>query len=336
MNEQQGPAQNTAGKLQSFSLEEHNLFFTSLNHICADFSSDVQQIQSLLKDNSVKLPIDYNETREKNVDNFSSVLRQFADKSDDVLIEMTGTSGEPTRISKRDLRTVISIGKRVGLKNSRNRNFLQIVAFNHLVTLFDAAMQDIAEVIFRYYPLSMLPNENGAVLPNMSYADILNAADMVQLKEKIVAKELESFARGSIRKQITLFNKILNSKYYQDNKGKFSINISVQGVGSIIEIRETRNIHVHNKGIVNKQYFSKINEYFDEINKGVKDAAKRVQFDGSIVGILAEGDFREITEDYVMKSIFNLEEIIAEIYDSFVMKFVSKEEQQRILRRDGF
>lgn len=314
-------------------LDEYNLFYTELSRILHDFNSDIEQIKLLLSDTVVKMPSGYDESSERNAETFERIFNEMDGKGDDevaMVVESEGTKS----ITKRDLRSIVSLTKNVILKAKRNRNFLHIVAFNHLVSLFDATMQDLAEALFKQHPFAMVPHAKGATLPTMNYVDILNATSIDYLKGKMMEKELETFGRLSIREQIIFFNKILCTDFLYMQKQQAPIDVDKQLIGSVVEMRETRNVHVHNKGLVNRQYQGKVREYYDEVNKGEKDASKHLHYmspDGSYAGL---GKFREITDRYIEDSIWKLIHLANAIRTSFIDKFISVEEQGRIQSRE--
>lgn len=330
MDEQQGKPEVGEAKDLSISLSEFNLFWSSIVGIVSDFHSDVEQIVSLLQDTTVKMPSEYDENLSDKVSVFERMFVSMADKGEDDYIEYTNYDETDGSMSKRQLREIVNLSKRILTRDKRNKNFLMIISFNHLVSLFDGAMMDFAEALFKKSPYAMVPLDKGATIPTMNYLEILNAKGIEELKQSIIERELFNFGFKSLRQQIQFFNKVLTANIPSMQKQKSPIAAEEQTIGSIIEIRETRNIHVHNKGIINQQYSNKIQEYFSEVNSKIKDPSKRLFFTATKPGIgngyYAQGDFREITSDYLNESIRKLTHLLNSIATALNEKFLSKEE----------
>lgn len=311
-------------------LAEVNLFWFSLTRIISDFHSDVEQIKLQLQDTVVKMPSEHDVSVAEAASKFEEIFLSMSSKGEDDFAYVKNANGTTSLISKRDLRSITDAGRQILVKNKRNKNFLNIICFNHLVSLFDGAILDFADTLFKKYPFAMVPRDRGATIPTMNYVEILNAVNVEQLQQEIRERELFSFGFKSIREQILFFNKILNADNHLMHKQKSPIAVDDQLIGSIIEIRETRNAHVHNKGIINNQYQTKIQQYFNEVNSRIKDSSKHIRFNnprlGSPKGYFAPGDFREITEDYINDSIWKLTHLLNSIRTALNEKFISQDE----------
>ncbi|UPL50556.1 hypothetical protein [Hymenobacter sublimis] len=310
---------------------EYNVFWAHLLRIVSDFQSDVEQIRLMLKNADVQMPWGYDESLENPPQVFCDAYNYVKDKGEDDIAYLLADDQQPYPVSKKLLRFFIETTNTVRLKNARNRNFLNIMCFTHLVSLFDAAMQDFASALFNKYPFAMVPLDKGATVPSMNYIDILNARSVEQLKDEIIQRELLSFGFKSIKDQLSYFNKILNRQFIDMKAQHVSIGVDDNIIGSIIEIRETRNIHVHNKGVVNRLYSQKLCEFYDVINKNKKDGEKKY-YTSPDANNYTNGDFKEITERYLQDAIWKCEHLLIAIKDDMADKFISKDEQSDLMK----
>jgi len=87
----------------------------------------------------------------------------------------------------------------------------------------------------------------------MAYKEILEFRDLAELREKIKEREILEFSYSSFKDKVKILEK------------KFSINLNDGGLNYevIIEILTTRNIYLHNDGIINEVYLvSNLNTTF--------------------------------------------------------------------------
>jgi hypothetical protein len=321
-------ADNQAGSEGLYNIFEYNIFWTELSRITSDFGSDVEQTRLPLQRIAVTLPsYGYNEIFEQEglLSEYESLFDTLSDKNENDVAYLKLDNGKHQSITKKRLRHMLQSFRIAAIKNKRNRNFLHITSFVHLVTLFDAAMQDIILALFKEYPYSMVPIDKGATIQSVSYTDVLNSSNIDELKNQMIEREVLLFGYKSISEQIKFINKILIRTFWQMQKGSFTLQDDQNLVASIVEIRETRNIHVHNKGIVNKIYINNVSKVYNEVNKREKDAATHMYLVNA-----QEGFYKEITDDYIDDSIRKCVSMLDLIKNALIDKFISKDEQDLI------
>jgi len=176
----------------------------------------------------------------------------------------------------------------VGVIESKNKmtlkyeTLLHVMTFTYSSAIFDALLIDFLKSL-------LLQNENSLKSnKTLTVQAILEHNSIDTLKETILNKEILEFGYKSFRGQL---------KYFSE---KFNFNFaSVQELfDDINEIIETRNLHVHNKGIVNGVYLNNV---------------KNSKFEF--------GDYREIDEDYLEKSRDELNEAINYLFTEGLKKF---------------
>lgn len=153
------------------------------------------------------------------------------------------------------------------------------LAFIFSTATFDASFGDILRVLFLYNMKALKSNKT------LTTEAILDHSSIETLREHILNKELSEISYKSFKDQIQYVNQ------------KFNLDFKNTIVEPIIEIIETRNIHVHNRGFVNNLYLSKV--------------------DNSIYYL---GDYRVIDEVYLKRSRKQLISFIVDFIDLTINK----------------
>lgn len=110
-----------------------------------------------------------------------------------------------------------------------------------LVSIYDTLIGNLIETMFEVRP-DLLNTLNKEV----SFSDILKAASINDLKEDIVAKEINTVLRKSHLEQIEWFEKKL----------KVTLRSDKELIGRFVEITERRNLFVHCDGKVSNHYIN--------------------------------------------------------------------------------
>ena len=303
-----------------------NTLWTSLNRIYSHFTNDVEQIKNTL---SNQIPGNYEQNAEiiRLLPKFKALLETAKDQdSNEKLI--FSENNETIEFSYKDLKYIVDEMIRTDQKRNRNENLLNVMCFNHIVALFDAALIDIIKVVFQYYPHFSLPLQKGAEMPTLSYMDVFNANSVNDLKQKYIEKRLFLIGMKGIHDQIKFLRSFLKFDCHLDHKKNVIIkNVDDAYIISLIEIRETRNLHVHNNGIINKNYLNKINDFLYEINSKEKDSLKHIYCNY----ISGEGTFRNVAQDYIIDSSIKLQHLLTQIKDAIIEKLISQSEIDRLL-----
>lgn len=114
-------------------------------------------------------------------------------------------------------------------------------SFILIITAFDATMYDIAKNLFNndfFNFISKLDKKS-----KITFGEISESGNFDKLSEKIVSDHLGSIY---LHKLLFLLRDFKNDLFSIDGQDYFT---------NIIEMVKRRNIHVHNKGIVDQQYF---------------------------------------------------------------------------------
>ena len=158
---------------------------------------------------------------------------------------------------------------------------LHNMALIYSTALFDAQFLDLVKIL-------LLSNENSLKSSKtITIETVLQHSSLDTLKSYILNKELVEFGFKSLSDQI---------KYVSE---KFNLNFKNEKIeiDEIIEIIETRNIHVHNRGIINSIYLTNTKST-----------------------IYYLGDYRTIDNDYLEKSRKSLNKFINHLLDLTIEK----------------
>lgn len=142
-----------------------------------------------------------------------------------------------------------------------------------LITLASHFEYLIAELLHSFYLLypQALPSEERV----LSLADLRALGSVEDAENQLIEKEIDSLLRDTIEKQLD---------YFSSKRIKVNLDQLVDYKNRLVEIFQRRNIIVHNDGIVNKIYLSRV-------SKEVLDSEAQ------------DGKRLDVTEEYLNKAI---------------------------------
>lgn len=117
-------------------------------------------------------------------------------------------------------------------------------SFILLMTTFDAAIFDIAEVILNNHFFEFCNANENSLKDGYKLKEIAKFGSFENLKADIIAKILNDNYASGLLKMLHEYS----PKSFMDDTGDF--------YGTICEIIARRNLHIHKRGIVDKDYFS--------------------------------------------------------------------------------
>jgi hypothetical protein len=173
------------------------------------------------------------------------------------------------------------------IKGFRQFNeLIRIFGLIYLVAIFKGYLSDIVEEIIKIHPNMIKSMNQLRVMGTITQG---NRKQTISYLTEKAARYLESAYFGDV------------IKYFKTN---FKIDLSKSGVKpeKIIEIIASRNIHIHNKGIVNQRF-----------SKNVKD------------NTLKMGTYKHITKEFLKDSIKNVDIILKFIDIEVKNKYLTKE-----------
>lgn len=145
---------------------------------------------------------------------------------------------------------------------------IRVLGLSYLVTIFESYIADIVREILLTHP-NILKSAK-----QFTAEAVLNLGGRKQIVRYLVEKEIEELLYKSFPDIVNYFNR------------KFNINLSDSGVSveRIVEIMATRNIHVHNGGIVNRRYLEAVKESKLKVGayKSITSGYLRISFDSII------------------------------------------------------
>lgn len=148
---------------------------------------------------------------------------------------------------------------------------IRVLGLSYLVTIFESYIADIVREILLTHP-NILKSAK-----QFTAETVLNLGERKQIVSYLAEKEIEGLLYKSFPDIVNYFNR------------KFNINLSDSGVSDerIVEIMATRNIHVHNRGIVNRRYLESVKESKLKVGayKSITSGYLRISFD-SIVALV--------------------------------------------------
>jgi hypothetical protein len=153
---------------------------------------------------------------------------------------------------------------------ARQSKLLRQGALISLISYFESLEIDLLQFFYLAYPAA-LPSD-GKLL---SLADLREIGSIDEAEKLLITKEVDTLLRDTTEAQIEYFTK----------RPKVDLKCLNPYIDNLLEVIQRRNLFVHNNGIVNKIYLSKLsNEYLKQNN--IKD-----------------GDELEIDGEYLSKAI---------------------------------
>lgn len=190
-----------------------------------------------------------------------------------------------SRLSKADEKRFDKIGSKVEdltdidiftpteLKQFRQfPELIRVLGLSHLVTIFRGYLTDIIQEIFLANPDTLKSGKQ------LTSEEVLAQGGWEKIIRYLAEKEADEVENSSFPKVVEYFN------------DKFKINLNTANVPPerITEILATRNIHIHNKGVVNRHF-----------RKLVKDSTLR------------PGAYKRITKTYLDNAANYVETIVS-------------------------
>lgn len=172
-------------------------------------------------------------------------------------------------------------------------NMFHSMLLTYAISHFDVFLSNMMSYLF---------NKNFKLLKTgsktMTYAEVLSFESMLDLKKKLIDREIYQLGYGSIKNRIEYFkNKLhLDINFLQDGVEKK--NIKSIYLDNLIETYSARNIIIHNNGVVNEMYLK------DNHNSSYK-----------------LGEKLNLTGKYIMKSMYYLDGASSAIHHAIKAKY---------------
>lgn len=160
---------------------------------------------------------------------------------------------------------------------------IRVLGLSYLVTVFEGYLADIVREIFLAHPEALKSARE------LTAETVLGLGGRKGIVSYLAEREVEELLYKSFPRVVDYFDK------------KFNIDLSASGVsaGKLNEIGQTRHIHVHNRGIINRRYL-----------ESVKESKLKV------------GAYKSITREYLRGSIDSIRTLV---------KFIDAEAQRKYL-----
>ena len=234
---------------------------------------------------------------EKQVRAMGNRLRKAREELDEVEAEMDKL-GEKSRLAKADKRRLKKLMDQaddltdvhifVPLERKLFRQFpelVRVLGLIYLVAIFESYLVDIVRGILLTCPDALKSGRQ------FTAETIIKLGEQKQVISYLAEKEVEDLLYKN-------FPDVVN---YFDNKFNINLNASGVPVANIVEILATRNIHVHNGGIVNQRYLELVRE-----------------------STLKVGAYKPITREYLRDSINSISTLVEFINTEVQGKYFAK------------
>ena len=146
-------------------------------------------------------------------------------------------------LNAKQLDAIIAIMQDAEGNTAAYPNLTYRMSFVYLVAIFDAFLSDIFTEVAHARPEILTSKKK-----QVSYAKILELGNFEAMVDFIASRELNELSYKSIKEQ---------ADYYEDRFG-VALRDSGVSVNELMELRCTRNLLVHNNGIVNHIYLEQV------------------------------------------------------------------------------
>ncbi|MBQ9983221.1 MAG: hypothetical protein IJP29_01390 [Lachnospiraceae bacterium] len=201
------------------------------------------------------------------------------------------------------------IGVQEQLRENENEMVIKSL-FAYGVSMFENAMTEILKSFFLAFPEKMTEKD-----VSVKKEQILN--HNFELEMKILETTINKLTYGPLNKYVSEFTKVLSIEDINEEK-----------VGKLLEIKETRNLMIHNNLIVNTIYLSKCGEKY--VRADIKMINKQLPFNKQYacesmklcIDILRDEIIKPLTEKYnSFTKIKAMKEIWNYLFDSPILNF---------------
>lgn len=199
----------------------------------------------------------------------NTTIQSIYGESVDISVEKTGGDNETITISF-DTSHNSKIKKDIGIYNKRKYHN-KLLLRTSLISLISTIEWMFSQIIHYYY--DKYPEAAGILNQNLTLSQLKTFNNFKDAEKYLIDLKIESILRGNFESWI----KILKEEF------KLGLGYLDKNYDDIIEIFQRRNLYVHNGGIVNSIYISKVNK---QKNTEIK-----------------VGDMLEIDKEYLEKSI---------------------------------
>jgi len=167
---------------------------------------------------------------------------------------------------------------------------IRVLGLSYLVTIFEGYLVDIVREILLAHPDVLKSGRQ------LTAETVLDLGGQKQIVSYLAEREVEELLYRGFPDVVNYFDK------------KFNINVNASGVsaGEMVEILATRNIHVHNRGMVNRRYL-----------ESVRDSRLKV------------GAYKSITREYLKDSINSIRTLVQFIDTEVQRKYFANQDTKK-------
>lgn len=165
-------------------------------------------------------------------------------ENDEIVEEMSKFNVPSTVKGKIVRRTPEDVKKII---NNATEKELYYTLFTYIVAQFESFLIDIISLVLKYDKRKMRINcQGGDNNKKVDFSELLDCESYENMIDLLIEKQLGALFYAGPKKQIEYIEKVLNIELDEDKWNKW------------IEYKATRDIVVHNSGIINKIYIEKV------------------------------------------------------------------------------
>lgn len=181
-------------------------------------------------------------------DKINEDIIKIYNKEIDVEIETEEVEGdEKRRITKFHTSNNVEIRQHLD-DSKKTRSHIELLYRNSLISLLSSVEWFFSQILHHYY--NEYPNSTGIQKKTMSLSELKSFGTIEDAEKYLIDVKIEEILRGSFDSWISVLKEEL----------KLKMSYLEPIIDELVEIYQRRNLFVHNGGVVNSIYLSKVNE----------------------------------------------------------------------------
>lgn len=131
--------------------------------------------------------------------------------------------------------------------NHYKQSYLYNLILRLIVSHFESIFFNLLSILLTHYPKHLISKTDRK---QIDIKEVINSCDKNEIVKHIIEKQLDGLKYKRVREWFEYLYDIVNIKHLSD-----------EDIGRFAEIKATRDLLVHNEGIVNKIYIDKAGKY---------------------------------------------------------------------------
>ena len=223
-----------------------NVFQVKLSHIHNDYDEDIQWLEISFK--RIQFPeFEYSTLKALDASpQLSDMLRAAKDYFDknpqsEPFKYTYGDNYKQAFMTKEEVLMQLDLILNRRIKSDRNKQFGEVIQLTQVISFIENYLLDSLRLLYHAFPDSLRTDKK------ITHSEVLECVSIEDVQRKLIDKEIHEISYKSIKQQLESISKTFNIQF----------NFSGDFLKELNEYKETRNIHMHNKGLIDREFMLK-------------------------------------------------------------------------------